>query len=147
MGSRRQMGQISAELMITVSSMMVLLLVMYLVNDMLRFTWAGQREILEASTASNQVALAINRAVAGGDGTVISFNNKVSASISKITISPPRAVRAETNRSTVSINGTNQSMASSTPIITNNTNISGSIPMNREIVVRNIGGVITVSEG
>ena len=146
MGSRRQMGQISAELMITVSSMMVLLLVMYLVNDMLRFTWAGQREILEASTASNQVALAINRAVAGGDGTVISFNNKVSASISKITISPPRAVRAETNRSTVSINGTNQSMASSTPIITNNTNISGSIPMNREIVVRNIGGVITVSE-
>ena len=125
---------------------MVLLLVMYLVNDMLRFTWAGQREILEASTASNQVALAINRAAAGGDGTVISFNNKVSTSISKITISPPRAVRAETNRSTVSINGTNQSMASSTPIITNNTNISGSIPMNREIVVRNIGGVITISE-
>ena len=120
--------------MITVSAMMTLLLVMYLVNDTLRLTWAGQKETLDASTASNQVALAINRAVAGGDGTVIAFNNRVSASIARMTISS-RAVRADTS----------QGMASSTPIITNNTNVSGSIPLNREIVVRNIGGVITVS--
>ena len=134
MDSRRHLGQISAELMITVSAMMTLLLVMYLVNDTLRLTWAGQKETLDASTASNQVALAINRAVAGGDGTVIAFNNRVSASIARMTISS-RAVRADTG----------QSMASSTPIITNNTNVSGNIPLNREIVVRNIGGIITVS--
>lgn len=136
MGSQRQVGQISAELMITVSSMMALLLVMYLVNDTLRFTWEGQKERLEASTAANQVALAINRAVAGGDGTVISFRNSVSTSIANVTISPPRAVRAETLRG----------LWSSTPIITNSTNVSGTIPIDRDIVVRNVGGVITVSE-
>ena len=136
MGSRTHFGQISAELMITVSSMMFLLLAIYIVNDSLRMTWEAQKERLEASTAANQVALAINRAVAGGDGTMISFGNMVSTSISNMSISPPRAVRAETHRG----------MASSTPIVTNNTNISVTIPLNREIVVRNIGGVITISE-
>jgi len=137
MGSKTHSGQISAELMVTVSSMIALLLVMYIVNDSLRFTWEGQKQRLEASTASNQVALAINRAVAGGDGTVISFNNYVGGNIANITISPPRAVRAETL----------QGMAESTPIITNNTDVSGFIPINMEIVVQNTGGVITISEG
>ena len=136
MGSRMHPGQISAELMITVSAMMTLLLVMYLVNDSLRLTWDSQKERLEASTAANQVALAINRAVAGGDGTVVSFNNKVSASIANMTISS-RSVHADTNHG----------MGSSTPIVTNNTAVSGVIPLNREIAVRNTGGVITVSEG
>ena len=136
MGSRRQMGQISVELMITVSSMVTLLLVMYIVNDSLRLTWEGQKERLEASTAANQVALAINRAVAGGDGTVVSFSNKVSASIANMSVSSSRAVRADTYRG----------MSSTTAIITNNTNISGLIPINKEIVVRNTGGTITVSE-
>ena len=122
--------------MITVSSMMTLLLVMYLVNDSLRTTWDAQKESLEASTAANQVALAINRAVAGGDGTVVSFNNMAGTSIANMSISPPRSVRAETY----------QGMWSSTPIITNNTNVSGLMPMNKEIVVRNIGGIITISE-
>ena len=121
--------------MITLSSMMVMLLVIYIVNDSLRLTWAGQKEMLEASAAADQVTLAINRAVAGGDGTIILFNNKVGASIANMTVSE-RAVRAETYRG----------MASSTPIITNNTNVMGAIPLNKEIVVRNIGGVITVSE-
>jgi len=137
MGPKTHSGQISAELMVTVSSMIVLLLVMYLVNDSLRFTWEGQKQRLEASTAANQVALAINRAAAGGDGTVISFNNYVGTNVANMTISPPRAVRAETY----------QGMASSTPIITNNTNISGVIPINMEVVVQNTGGVITISEG
>ncbi|MFA5930497.1 MAG: hypothetical protein WC861_06455 [Candidatus Micrarchaeia archaeon] len=136
MGSGRHLGQISAELMITVSAMIALLLAMYIVNDSLRATWDGQKERLEASTAANQVALAINRAVAGGDGTVVTFNNMASASIANITIINQRAVLAETYRG----------MGSSTPIITNNTNISGLVPMNREIAVRNIGGVITISE-
>lgn len=122
--------------MVTVSAMVALLLVMYIVNDSLRLTWAAQKERLEASTAANQAALAINRAVAGGDGAVISFGNMVGTSISSMTISPPRAVRADTK----------SGMASSTPIITNNTNIPGNISLNRQIVVRNIGGVITITD-
>jgi hypothetical protein len=135
MGASRLRGQISAELMVTVSAMMLLLIVIYLVNGTLQSIWDNQKGRLEASTAANQVALAINRAVAGGDGTQVKFNNAVGASIANITISPPRAVKA------VTYGG----MASSTPIITNNTNISAPIPMNREIVVRNNRGTITVA--
>jgi hypothetical protein len=136
-------GQISAELMITISAMVFLLLVMAIVNESLRSIWAGQQEVLEAASAANQVALAINRAVAGGDGTQIKFNNRVGIHVANVTISPPRAVRATTDGNT----------ASSTPIITNNTNITndtilnGAIPINQEIVVRNINGVITVATG
>ncbi|MFA6214580.1 MAG: hypothetical protein WC717_04860 [Candidatus Micrarchaeia archaeon] len=137
MEKEKSSGQISAELMVTVSSMVLLLLVIYIVNDSVRFTWAGQKETLEASTAANQVALAINRAAAGGDGTQVKFNNFVGDNIENITISPPRAVRAATT------NG----FWSSTPIITNSTNVSGTIPINQELVVRNINGVITVAAG
>jgi len=133
----RNAGQISAELMITVSAMVLLLLVMSIVNGTLQSTWNGQKERLEASTAANQVALAINRAVAGGGGTQIKFNNYVGGGIMNITIAPPRAVSAVTWNN----------ISSSTPIITNNTNITGGILMNQEIVVRNDGGVITIAAG
>ena len=123
--------------MVTVSAMVLLLLVIAIVNESLRSTWAGQQEQLEASSAANQVALAINRAVAGGAGSQIKFNNHVGSHVVNITVSPPRAVRATTNNS----------IWSSTPIITNNTNISGAIPINQELVVRNINGTITVATG
>ena len=130
-------GQISAELMVTVSSMMLLLIVIYMVNGSLQSIWDGQKGRLEASTAANQVALAINRAAAGGDGTQIKFNNYVGSNVANITISPPRAVHAET------VGG----MAASAPIITNNTDIPAPIPFNHDIVVRNNGGTITVEAG
>jgi len=121
--------------MVTVSAMVLLLLVMYLVNQSLQQTWDGEKQVLEASSAANQVALAINRASAGGDGTQIRLNNFVGGDIANVTVSPPRAVTAYT------WNG----FSSSTPIVTNNTNISGNITINREIVVRNIGGTITIA--
>ena len=133
MGNR--LGQISAELMVTVSAMVLLLLVMYLVNQSLQQTWDGEKQVLEASSAANQVAIAINRAVAGGDGTQVRLNNFVGGSIANVTISPPRAVTAFT------WNG----YSSSTPIVTNNTNITGNITINQEIVVGNTGGTITIA--
>jgi hypothetical protein len=135
MGWRK--GQISAELIVTMSAMIFLLMAIFLVNDTLEGTWAAQKETLEASTATNQVALAINRAVAGGDGTQITFNNYVGGRIANITVSPPRAVRA------VTVNG----LSASTPIITNNTNIPGAIPINRDVVVRNTAGAISIEAG
>ena len=111
--------------MVTVSMMVLLLLVMLIVNESLRATWVGQQEKLEASSAANQVALAINRAVAGGDGSQIKFNNRVGSHVANVTIAPPRAVLAMT-----------QNSWSSTPIITNNTDIPGAIPINQELVVQ-----------
>ena len=127
-------GQVSAELMVTISAMMILLMAMYLADQTIESSWNGEKDIMLASTASNQVALAINRVAAGGNGTQMVFNNYVGGSIANITVNPPRAVRATT------ING----RWSTTAIITNNTNISGTIPINQDVVVANTGGVITI---
>ena len=127
-------GQVSAELMVTISAMMILLMAMYLADQTIESSWNGEKDIMLASTASNQVALAINRVAAGGNGTQMVFNNYVGGSIANITINPPRAVRATT------ING----RWSTTAIITNNTNINGTIPINQDVVVANTGGVITI---
>ena len=127
-------GQVSAELMVTISAMIILLMAMYLADQTIESSWNGEKDIMLASTASNQVALAINRVAAGGNGTQMVFNNYVGGSIANITINPPRAVRATT------ING----RWSTTAIITNNTNISGTIPINQDVVVKNTGGVITI---
>ncbi len=127
-------GQVSAELMVTISAMIILLMAMYLADQTIESSWNGEKDIMLASTASNQVALAINRVAAGGNGTQMVFNNYVGGSIANITVNPPRAVRATT------ING----RWSTTAIITNNTNISGTIPINQDVVVKNTGGVITI---
>ena len=127
-------GQVSAELMVTISAMIILLMAMYLADQTIESSWNGEKDIMLASTASNQVALAINRVAAGGNGTQMVFNNYVGGSIANITINPPRAVRATT------ING----RWSTTAIITNNTNINGTIPINQDVVVANTGGVITI---
>ena len=133
--------------MVTISAMLILFMVMYLADQTIEFAWGGQKEMLLASTASNQVALAINRVAAGGDGAQMEFNNYVGGNntIANITIDfvgdngsnitiKPRAVRATTR------NG----RWSTTPIITNNTNVSGVIPMNQNVVVKNTNGVITI---
>jgi len=127
-------GQISAELMVTISAMVLLLMAMYLADQTIESSWSGEKDIMLASTASNQVALAINRVAAGGSGTQMVFNNYVGGSVANITISPPRAVRATTT----------SGRWSTTAIITNNTNISGTIPINQDVVVKNTGGVITI---
>jgi hypothetical protein len=129
-------AQISAELIVTISAMVFLLMAIFLVNNNLESTWEGQKQVLEASTAANQAALAINRAVAGGNGTSIAFTNFVGGNIANVTYSNPRAVMATTK------NG----QSASTPIVTNNTNIT-TIPINQDIVVHNDNGLISVSAG
>jgi len=127
-------GQVSAELMVTISAMLILLMAMYLADQTIESSWNGQKEIMLAATASNQIALAINRVAAGGNGTQMEFNNYVGGTVVNVTINPPRAVRATT------ING----LWATTAIITNNTNISGNIPINQDVVVKNTNGVITI---
>ena len=127
-------GQISAELMVTVSAMLILLMAMYFADQTIESAWNGQKELMLASTASNQIALAINRVAAGGNGTQMEFNNFVGGTVVNVTINPPRAVRATT------LNG----LWATTPIITNNTNITGAIPINQDVVVKNTDGVITI---
>jgi len=123
--------------MVTISAMVIILLVMVIVNDTLNNSWEMQKESLEASSAANQMAFAINRAASGGDGTEVAFNNFAGAQMANITISEPRAVRA------TSKNG----ISSSTPIVTNNTNITGAIPINQEITVTNTEGLISIEAG
>ena len=138
-------GQISAELMVTISAMLILFMAMYFADQTIESAWNGQKELMLASTASNQMALAINRVAAGGNGTQIVFNNYVGGSVANVTINyadgsvanvsiRPRAVRATTLKG----------MWATTPIITNNTNVTGAIPINQDVVVKNTNGVITI---
>ena len=130
-------GQISAELMVTISAMIVILLVMVIVDGTLNNSWELQKETLQTSSAANQMSLAINRAVAGGNGTEVAFNNFAGTLVQNMTISEPRAVKA------TSKNG----VWSTTPIATNRTNVSGTIPINQDVTVRNTNGVISIEAG
>ncbi len=117
--------------------MIGLLLAMFLVNENLRSGWEEQKESLEASIAANQLAIAINKAVAGGNGTAVTFANAVGADVTNMSIYDWRSVRA------YYIAGG----YSSAPLVTNNTNVTGAIPINQGIIIRNIEGQITVEAG
>ena len=126
-------GQLSVELVIVAAVMVGLLLAMFLVNDHLSNAWEDQKQSLEAGAAANQAALAINRAVAGGNGTQISFDNSVGQDVVSVAIFDRRSVRA------YYIYGG----YASAPIVTNNTNITA-VPINRKVAVKNIEGRISL---
>lgn len=130
-------GQLSVEMVIIAAVMVGLLLSMFLVNENLRSGWEGQKESLEASTAANQLAIAINKAVAGGNGTAIAFSNIVGTDVTNMSVYDMRSVRA------YYLSGGYYSA----PLVTNNTNVTGAIPLNQGIIVRNIEGQITVEAG
>jgi len=127
----------SVELIVTVSIMVSLLIVIFIVNDNLSYVWDRQKQRLEASNAANQVAMAINLASAGGHGTQIRFTNSVGPSVRNMTIYEKRSVQAYT-RGDVSY---------ATPIVTNNTDVPGTIPINQDILVANTNGVISIGVG
>jgi|GEM_PF-1724959 len=127
-------GQISTELIMVISMMVALLLVVLLVNINLQLGWAEEKQSLEASAAANQLALAINRAAAGGSSTKISFTNTVGPDVTNVSVFDKRSVRAH-----YAIGG-----YASAGLVTNNTNIAAQVPINRQITVINTGGVITV---
>ena len=130
-------AQMSVELIVTVSIMVSLLIVIFIVNDNLSYVWARQKQRLEAGNAANQVAMAINMAASGGDGTQIRFTNAVGPSVSNITIYEKRAVLAYTSGG----------VSYSTPIVTNNTDVPGLIPFGEDILIINDKGVIRVGAG
>lgn len=136
-GAGMKKAQMSVELVITVAIMVSLLIVMYIVNDSLRGAWESQQQRLQASAATNQVAMAINAAAAGGDGTQVRFTNSVGPDVRNMSIYMSRAVEAYAA----------SGISYSTPIVTNNTNMPGTIPINQEVAVVNTNGVITVEAG
>ena len=129
----------SVELVITVGIMVSLLIVMFIVISSLASQWGSQKHGLEASAAANQVAMAINMAAAGGDGTQVKFTNSVGMDVTNMSIHMSRSVQAYCNSSGVSY---------STPIVTNNTDVANNaIPINREIAVTNTNGTISIGAG
>lgn len=127
-------AQVSVELVLTTAIMASLLLAMLLVNDSLSTGWSYQRQYLEATQAATQAAIAANRAVAGGSGTQVTFTNTVAPSITNITVFDKRAIRAYFGAGGYA----------SAALVTNMTNITGAIPLNRQVTFTNTGGTITV---
>ena len=125
------------ELIVVVSVMVGLLLAMYMANNFLSVSWETQRQALQASTATEQVALAINRAVAAGNSTTIVMKNYVGPDITNMTVYDGRSVRAYYI----------QGGYSSSALITNLAVVTNSaIPLNRDIAIINRGGTIYVEE-
>ena len=130
-------GQVSVELIITTSVMAALLLLMLMVNNSLQQSWGVQKQVLEATAAANQVAIAMNRAAAGGDGTTVSFMNTVSPDVTSIQIFDKRTVRAYYA----------EGGYASAALVTNDTNVSGSVPINTQVIVSNNGNTINLIAG
>ena len=130
-------GQVSVELIIITAVMASLLLLMLMVNNSLQQSWGAQKQVLEATAAANQVAIAMNRAAAGGDGTTVSFMNTVSPDITSIQIFDKRTVRAYYS----------EGGYASAALVTNDTNVSGSVPINRQVIVSNNGNTINLISG
>lgn len=132
----RKTGQISVEMSILTAIMVGVLLVILLANELLKTSWEEQRERMMASSAANKVAFAINQAVAGGNGTTIIFTNNVGPDVSGMSIYNNRSVRAS-----YLLGG-----FSSVPVVTSNLG-SYEVPINSELVVRNVGGRISIEAG
>ena len=127
-------GQLSVEMVVISAAMIMLLLAIYLLNNDLQLAWSEQKGSLDASNAANGLALAMNKAAAGGNGTIVAFPNLVGPEVTSMSIYNLRVVRAYHSSGGFS----------SAPLVTNKTNVSGSIPLNQELFVRNSEGWISV---
>lgn len=130
-GSNRAHGQLSVEMIVVLAAMVMLLLSIYVLNQHLSLQWEEQRQSLEASAAARKVAIAINQAWVGGNGTQITFYNSAGPTVTRISIAYSRTVRAY-----YSLGG-----YSSYPLVTGSTNMTD-LPLNSTIAIRNINNVI-----
>lgn len=129
-------AQLSVEMVIIAAVMVSMLLVIYMVNANLNADWEAQKQLLSASAAANQLAFAINRAFAGGNGTQIFFLNSVGQGVLNVTLYSGRSVRAYTLAG-----------YASSPVVTNMTQVNISIPINRPVRVYNDGEKIIIGAG
>ncbi|MEM4633908.1 MAG: hypothetical protein QW275_02015 [Candidatus Anstonellaceae archaeon] len=129
----QRIGQISVEMVIISSAMIGLLLVMFVVNDFLNSSWEELKQSMQASAAADQVAHAINLASAGGNGTSISFFNRVGPDVVRIEVFGKRSIRAYYTAGGYA----------SAALVTNNTNFNSDIPINQIVVFQNSGGIIS----
>jgi uncharacterized protein (UPF0333 family) len=127
-------GQLSVEMVIIAGVMMLMLFTIYFANQHLRAAWETQKQRLQAGAAANQLAIAINRAAAGGNSTKVFFTNRVGQDVVNVTIYGGRSVRAYFA----------QGGFYSVSLVTNNTNVSGPVPLNRGIIVANSNDTIRV---
>ena len=134
LAAQKGRGQVSLEIVATAGVMLMLLFTMLLVNQHLQGIWDVQKQQLEASAAANQLAIAINRAAAGGNSTRLLFSNEVGPDITNISIYDGKAVRAYFSQGGVY----------SVAIVSSDVNVSGNVPLDQEIAVQNSNGTISV---
>jgi hypothetical protein len=132
MGKKAQM---SLELAVMASVMLLLLLAVLIANDSFASSWERQKQKLQASAAADRLSAQIDRAAAFGNGTAISYFNKVGKDVSNMSISEGRSVLVYT---------VSDVSASATPFPLN-VSAPGGIPLNEELMIRNANGVITIS--
>jgi hypothetical protein len=129
-------AQVSIELVMMAAMALGILLVIYLSNNMVSSSWENEKQRIEASFAADRMALSIGRAVAGGDGTVVRFFNRVGPDIVGFNLTYNRSISVRT------VGG----LRHSAPLVTSNISAPGGIPANAEITITNSNGQITIRE-
>ncbi|GEM_PF-2827453 len=130
-------AQIAPEAVLVAGVMLFFLLSVYIASGHLKQQNAILGQSLQASAAASQVAIAINKVAAAGNGSKIVFFNSAAKGVSNITIYGGRAVKAACKAGCYV----------SVPLSTNNTILSGStIPLNSNIYVNNTEGTIYIGE-
>ncbi|MEM4348092.1 MAG: hypothetical protein QXN37_00800 [Candidatus Anstonellaceae archaeon] len=127
-------GQLSVELVVIAAVMAFILFIIYIANQNLQALWERQKQLLEAGSVANKLALAINRAAAGGNSTKIFLSTTASENIVDI------SVKGQFVTVRYSANG-----LYSVPLTTNMTQ-SSSVPLNTQIIIENRDNVIYIYE-
>ncbi|MCX8195243.1 MAG: hypothetical protein N3G22_04025 [Candidatus Micrarchaeota archaeon] len=126
-------AQLSVELVAIASIMIGLLIALFIISDGLRISWNQQRQSMEAGRVANQVALAVNRALAGGNGTTIRFFNNAPADIINV------SVRGRTVRAYYEAGRYSSAGMATVPVL-----VGSSIPLNQEIICRNYNDTVYI---
>jgi len=128
-------AQLIPESVVVIALLMFVLMMVLIANKQFEFQSAQLQQQLQASTAATQMASAINKVAAAGDGAQVSFYNSVGPSVTSMQFFGGRSLQA--------------SYAAggyvSVPLVTNKTsNISGAISINRQVIVKNSNGTVYI---
>ncbi len=130
-----QKGQVSLEIVVIAGVMISVLFAVFYVDRHLGASWEVQKQRLEAGAAADQAALAINRAASWGDSARILFHNAAGPDVTNISAYAGRSLRAYYK----------EGGFYSVSLVTNQTSFTA-VPLNRDILVENTNGTITISE-
>ncbi|MCX6772553.1 MAG: hypothetical protein NTV88_02165 [Candidatus Micrarchaeota archaeon] len=129
-------AQIAPEAVLIAAVMMFLLLAMFIVSVHLSSQWDVEKQRLQASSAGNSLARAINSIAAGGNGASVYYFNSVGPDVANMSIYQGRSLRVYYKE------GGYETVA----LVTSNTGSdAATIPLNSELWITDTEGFVYIA--